>query len=171
MPMHSTRAGVKIIGKLESLMLILLVILTKPSLSLILQVQELEKFCAAPRANFTIQPHLNVSRAQLDNTTIWPTWPTNSHSPVNPAHATNLHPLQVFLSAVIAKRISTGKYYYWSRFICSCCKCTKYILSLLSSFSFLLVLVRSFIVWYRIVKQQRVIKIMFKMPKWEKNVE
>ena len=64
--MHSTRAGVKIIGKLESLMLILLVLL----IVIFFQVQELEKFCAAPLANFTIQPHLNVSRAQLDNTTI-----------------------------------------------------------------------------------------------------
>ena len=67
MPMHSTRAGVKIIGKLESLMLILLVFLEIVSF---FQVQELEKFCAAPLANFTIQPHLNVRRAQLDNTTI-----------------------------------------------------------------------------------------------------
>jgi hypothetical protein len=76
--------------------------------TLISQIPAGEKLSVAPPANFTIKQQWTATHVQLGNTTTWPTWPTNSHSPVKLVHATHLHPSKVFLTALIAIQINTA---------------------------------------------------------------
>mgnify|MGYP006180313435 CR=1 FL=1 len=93
-PPPSPRSGAPMIGKVEFPTLISLGV---P-----------EKLSVAPPANFTIQQQRTVIHVGLDNTTTWLTWPTNSRYPVTFAHAIHLHPLKVFLGAVIVNQNNTA---------------------------------------------------------------